>query len=575
MNRRVDSIVIRGGTVVDGTGGAGVPADVRLENGVVTGVGQGLTADRVIDASDQIVAPGFIDAHTHYDAQVLWDPMLPESGRHGVTTVVVGNCGFGVAPCRPQDREVITGTLQHVEGMDKRVLDAGIQWSFETFGEYLAAIRQRGTGLNFGAYIGHTAVRLWTMGLDSYERSATDDEVRVMCELVVQAIDEGALGFSTSGSATHNGVDGKPVPSRLAAVAELEAIVDSVGRRQIGVLQVIPGDLPVLREQQRSEDFEGTPGSQIRLEDALQWNQRTGLPVLWTALVTNRTGTYRRALEMTQDARRMGLAVWAQVGPRPVSLQFDLMEPFPWDLSPIFAALHGHDIDHRRACYGDESWRQAAAEALDRSPQPPMWDRIFVDESELHPDLVGQSLSSLANSKGSHPLDVGLRLAMEDNLKTRLRAVVANGEPDDVAWLLGQDGVTLGLSDAGAHSDQIFDGCFPTDLLANIVRQRGALTLEGAVRKLTGELADIFGLSNRGYLREGAAADVVVFDPSVVGPGPLRRVHDLPAGGARLVADQPTGINTVIVNGVVIGGEEAPFDGSGERPGQLLVAGAR
>ncbi|MEE3326744.1 MAG: amidohydrolase family protein, partial [Myxococcota bacterium] len=235
-------IVIHGGTLIDGSGSEGARADIRLEGDRITEIGRGLTGHRMIDASDRVVAPGFIDIHTHYDAQVYWDPALTPSCFHGVTTVIAGNCGFSIAPTRPEHREVIAKTLENVEDMDVAALNEGIPWDFETFPEYLDSIRARGPVLNFGAYLGHTALRLFAMGDAAYERSATDDEIQRMTEILRESLHAGACGFATSFAITHRGLDGKPIPSRFAEKREFEALCQVVGEVGKGVVHLVPGE---------------------------------------------------------------------------------------------------------------------------------------------------------------------------------------------------------------------------------------------------------------------------------------------------------------------------------------------
>lgn len=551
MSADVADLVIRGGTVVDGTGAPARAADVAVTAGSITAIGPKLSGRTTLDATGQVVAPGFIDVHTHYDAQVFWDPALTPSSWHGVTSVIAGNCGFSIAPCRPHHRGLMARTLEHVEDMNLRALEAGVPWDFETFPEYLDAVERQGTALNFGVYVGHTAVRLWVMGDDAYERAATDDEITAMRDLVREAVSSGAIGFSTSSAPTHNGDGGRPVPSRLADVSELEALLSVLGELDRGVAALLPGE-------------------RIGHADVYSLQRAVGRPFTWTALLTFPGGLHEMLVDIHEAQRREGAQVWPQVSGRPLLFQMTLAEPFMFATRPIFAELLAVGIEERAARYADPSWRARAQDALEASVLPIRWEKLSVAESRVHPELVGRSIADLAAERGTGALDVMAGIALDENLETRFRVTVANDDTEAVARLLRRDDVILGLSDAGAHASQLCDACFSTDLLGTWVREREVLSVERAVRRLTGEVADVFGL-DRGYLRPGCPADITVFDPATVAAGPLKRVRDLPAGADRLVADSPSGITHVLVNGTCIqrDGEWLLGDG-GLRPGEML-----
>jgi len=545
-------LVIKGGTVVDGSGGPGRLADVAITGDRVTAIGSGLTGNDVLDATGHVVAPGFIDNHTHFDAQVFWDPALTPSCFHGVTTVVAGNCGFSIAPCRPEHREFIARTLEQVEDMDFTALSAGIPWEFESFPEYLAAVRRRGVVLNYGVYVGHTAIRLFVMG-DDFERAANDAEVGRMREVLTEAMEAGALGFASSRLPTHNGAYGKPIPSRYAEESEMETLAEVLGELDRGVLMIAPGNYP--------------------LESLYALSNRVGRPLTWTALATDPSGRYRKRAEFHSAQHRNGADVWPQVTPRPIVFQVVLNAPFPLNVGPRFAALVGRPSTDRMAAYSDPEWRRAAAEELDTATDRPRprWDTFTVAESLRHPDLVGRNLSQLASDRGVHPIDIMCELAVDDELETRINCTLANDDPDGIAFLLNLPGTILGLSDAGAHVRQICDAAQATELLGTWVRERGVLSVEQAVRKLSGEQADLLRLTDRGYLREGAFADVVVFDPTTVAPGPTKRLYDFPGGSERLTADQPSGIAHVLVNGVPIRRDGTQLEqADAGRPGMLI-----
>jgi len=539
-------IVIRGGTVVDGSGAPGRAADVAIAGGTITEIGPNLRGERELDASGCVVAPGFIDIHTHYDAQVFWDPALRPSSYHGVTTVVAGNCGFAIAPTRPEHHDVIVHTLENVEDMDPATLAAGIVWDFETFPEYIESVRRRGTQLNFTAYVGHSAVRLYVMGDAAYERAATADEVERMCALVREAIGAGAAGFSTSYSFAHRGVDGKPVPSRFAENDENRALFLAAGETGKGVVLMTPG--------------------QVSYADMYEWQPSVGRPFMYP-LFAAPGGRHLEPLQLHEQGLARGVNVWPQVTPRPLTMQFTMADAYSLNTGEVFGELLKVSRPVRLAAYRDPAWRELAAADLEHSHMKPRWETFEVSESDRFPELVGRRVTDLARERGCAPLDVMCELAVAEDLETRFRAYIANDDVEEVGKLLTHEHVVLGLSDAGAHVDQLCDAPLPTDLLGTWVRDRQVMPLERAVRKLTGEPADIFGFMRRGYLREGNWADVCVFDAGTVGTGPLRRVRDFPAGGERLTAEEPTGIRHVLVNGTPIRIEGEQLDPATNRPG--------
>jgi N-acyl-D-aspartate/D-glutamate deacylase len=544
--------VIRGGTVVDGTGAPGVRADVLVEGDRVVEIGEGLRGDAEVDAGGCVVAPGFIDIHTHYDAQVFWDPALTPSVHHGVTTVVAGNCGFSIAPTRPEHRELIGRTLEKVEDMDVDALAEGIPWDFETFPEYLASVERRGTLLNYAAYLGHTPLRIYVLGDDAVGRPATAEEIAVMADLVREAMAAGAAGFATSFAVTHLGADGRPIPSRWAETDEIEALCRAVAESGRGVIGI-------------------NGGANLGFGATYELQRRVGAPVTYTALLTTNTGAHLKALEIHRQGMAAGADVWPQVSCRPLSFSMTMQEPFTLNTAPVFAELMPRTVEERRAAYADHDWRRRVREGWDAGHGlPPRWDTYEVMESHAHPGLVGKRLMDLAAELAADPFDVLLDLAASEAQPAdlRVRATLANDDAEGVELLLQEPGCTLGLSDAGAHVGQLCDAVLATDLLGVWVRERHVLTIEDAVRKLTSVQAELFGFADRGVLRPGAYADVVVFDPDTVAPGPLRRVRDFPAGAERLTADRPTGMHHLLVNGEVVR-RDGELVGVG-RPGRVV-----
>ncbi|HEY7040530.1 MAG TPA: D-aminoacylase [Methylomirabilota bacterium] len=557
-------LVVRGGTIVDGTGRPGVRGDVGVRDGRIAALGEVKgAAAQTIDAGGLVVAPGFIDVHTHYDAQVMWDRMLTISPWHGVTTVVMGNCGFGVAPTRPDHRGLIMRTLEKVEGMSLDALEAGLgaAWPFETFPEYLDAVERRGTALNVAVLLGHTPLRLYVMGEDATERAATPDEIARMRALVREAIDAGAIGFATSKASTHIGYAGKPVPSRAAQFAEVEALAGALGEAGRGIVQA-------------------TVGRELFFKEFETLARATGRPVTWTALLAGMMGpgSHRELLEKSRALVKQGLQVVPQVTCRTLNFEFQFKEPFIFESMSVFKPISVADFDGKARLYRDPDFRRAFKESFDRPKKGAVfaglsWARTWISWYPPDPSLEERLVTEVAAERGMDPTDLVLDMALATNLEARFRMAVFNHDEDEVVELLTEPDTVLGLSDAGAHASQLCDACFSTYLLSRWVREKRAIALPEAIRMLTSRPAEVFGISDRGRLAAGLAADVVVFNPATVGASKLRRVHDLPAGADRLVADA-SGIEAVVVNGTIVrrGGRDAVAP-DGALPGALLRNG--
>jgi len=531
-----NDIAIRGGRVVDGTGAAPQRADVGIRDGRVTEIAGNVTGGREIDATGRLVVPGFLDIHTHYDPQVLWDSMLTPSSWHGVTGVVAGNCGYSLAPARPQDRRSLLGTLEMVEDMRGSTLEAGVTWDFETYPEYLEAVRRRGTAIHFGGFVGHTAVRTYVMGEEAYDRPATDDEVARMRSVVVDALRGGALGFSSDRAGFHLGDGGRLVPSMVATQEEVEALASATAAAGRGIVHIATGE---------------------NYGWVYDFQRRLGRPLTWTSILTYPEGTasrapYRDKLADHLRGRRDGADVWVQVTCRPITQEFSVGEPTSFYGLPSFADLAALPIGQRHTVYGDRGWRGRAWEEFESGAWlNPRWSTITVAHSPSRPDLVGSPVTEIAAERGGTPFDVICDLALDDHMDSRFTVTFANDDKNGVTELIRSEGCIMGLSDAGAHVSQICDAVMPTDFLANWVRDREVMPVEQGVHKLTGEIAALLDV-DRGTLRPGAHADVVVLDYDNLSPGPTRRVRDLPADGERLLADAPTGIDHILVDGVPI-----------------------
>lgn len=551
-----------GGTIVDGSGGQGYRGDLGIRGGRVVALGEAKgEATRTIDAGGLVVCPGFVDIHTHYDAQVLWDPMLSISPWHGVTTAVMGNCGFGVAPMHPHDRKGIMQTLEKVEGMSYEALEAGLglDWPFESFPEYLATVESSGTAINLTAFIGHTPVRLYVMGEDASERAATEAEVAAMADIVRGSMAAGAIGFSTSQAATHHAFDGRPIPSRLAAFSEIDALVGAMAESGRGILQC-------------------TIGKTLFHDEMSALARRHGVPVTWTALLAGMSGpgSHKKHLARTAEERAEGLNIVPQVACRPIMFDFDFGEPFPFEMRPIFKETMQTNRLGKKAIYADDGFRQnfrADADPREKHMLAGWVQRAVISAAPGDAGIEERSLVEVAAERGLDPIDMALDMSINSDFAARFRIPLVNHDEAEVRELLADDNTVVALSDAGAHASQLCDACYSTHLLGHWSRDEGAMEVEKAVHMLTQKPADLMGIKDRGLLAQGRPADVVLFDPDSVGASGLTRVHDLPAGQDRLVA-QAIGIQAVIVNGTVIreDGTDAVSPGAG-LPGQMLRNG--
>jgi len=556
-------LLIRNATLLDGLGAAPVIGDLAVSQGRIVAMGRvDAQARTTIDAQGLALMPGIIDNHTHYDAQITWDPAATPSPALGVTTAVIGNCGFTIAPCRPADRERIMRNLTQVEGMSLDVLRQGIRWDFETIPEYLDQLERQGAVPNIAAFAGHSSIRTWVMGEAATQRAATDDEIIRMQALVREAMQAGAIGFATSTSPAHNGEGGVPMPSRLADDRELRALVGAMGESGRGVFML-------------------TKGGQTRIDFLESLAADTGRPVVVAALLHNRTNpdAVFGDLNAIAQANARGHALFGAVSCCPLTMDFTLASPYPVEGLSAWRPALGLKGQALRDLLASTAFRDGVRAEL-ASPASfrlfnGEWDQVQVVEvsQPAHAHMEQRTLAELAGAAARHPLDVMLDLALSEDLKTVFTATLLNSDEAAVARMINHPDSLVSLSDAGAHLTFFNDAAFGLHLLGHWSRDLGALSLQAAVHRLTGQPAQVFGLAGRGVLAPGAAADLMLFDPAAVGRGPKRRVHDLPGGAPRLHTDG-LGVHGVWVNGVQVADAKGGTDLAGRdaagRPGRLL-----
>ena len=554
MNQ-IDTL-IQNAMVFDGSGAEPSLQDVAVHEGVILAIGNNLayTAENCVNASGLALMPGIIDSHTHFDAQITWDSHIRPSPALGVTTAIIGNCGFTIAPCRPRDRELTMRNLTQVEGMSLQVLQHGIDWDFETFPEYLAMLKRKQCAINVAAYIGHSSVRTWVMGEEANKREATADEISEMAALVRDAMAAGAIGFATSTSPAHNGEGGYPMPSRLASDEEMMQLTMAMSCQGGGVYMVTKGgQMPV-----------------AFLESLAAQSKR---PVMVAALLHNSTnpqGVFNDLKAIT-EANERGHKLKGQVSCCPLSMDFTFASAYPVEGLVSWKPALGLQHAELKACLANAEFRAKVKHELLQTASFRLfnseWEKVHVVETfnPLNQVYEQQSVAKLAAKKGVDPLDFALDLAVEEDLQTVFTAMLLNSDTDAVANLLNHPHSLVSLSDAGAHLTFFNDAGFGLHLLGYWSRDMGAMPLRQAVHQLTAQPAEILGLKNRGLLRKGYAADLLLFDPQTVGRGEKKRVFDLPLGAPRLQTDA-IGVHGVWVNGDLIADqngmiENAPLSG--------------
>jgi N-acyl-D-amino-acid deacylase len=555
-------LLVRGGTVIDGSGLPRYGAEVAVKDGRIAAVGRlrGVAAKEVIDATDLVVAPGFVDGHTHMDAQIFWDPVGSCSCYHGVTTVVMGNCGFTLAPCRERDADLVFRNLERAEDISRNAMLASIRWQWETYAEFLDVIDKLPKGINYSGYIGHSALRTYVMGERAFDGPANDHEIAAMSREVQSALRAGAIGFSTSRGRSHETSDGRPVASRLADWREVEAIGGAMSELNAGIIEIAP-------ERQTGPDY-SLPLKELALA--------SGRPVTMGMISSlGRPTDWRPQMEVMDEAARQGGRMFAQVHTRDISILLSFETALPFDTWEGWREFRQQPLQQQLTQLRDPAIRARLIDVASRpyegpavygpAGRPPDWEWIFMLDSL---SLPKPSIAELARQRNLRPAEVMIDEAVKRDLKLFFRQTALNGNEEEVLALMRHPRSVVTFSDSGAHVSQIMDNSLQTHLLSYWVRQREAFTLEEAIRKLTYETASHWGFADRGLIREGFAADLVVFDPKTIAATMPELRHDLPRGEPRLF-QSATGLAATIVNGQVLLRNGVP---TANLPGRLLRA---
>ncbi|MCH9672066.1 MAG: amidohydrolase family protein [Gammaproteobacteria bacterium] len=560
-------LIIQNGTVVDGSGLPRYQADVGIRDGKIVNVGRirGEAAHEVLDAEGHVVAPGFIDGHTHMDAQVAWDPLGTCSCYHGVTSVVMGNCGFTLAPCKPDEKHLVMRNLERAEDISPEAMKAGIDWTWETYPEYLDAVERFPKGINYAGYVGHSALRTYVMGERAFEEKANDNDIEGMKRELRSAMQAGAYGFTTSRTRNHQTSDDRPVASRLADWSEVSQLVCAMGDTGAGIFEIAGEDTG--RDPDRINDYLG------RLRDLAV---ASGRPLTFGTFSSRRAPEIgHHYFDILDETAAAGGRMFAQVHSRSLSVVLSFETTTPFDRLPVWRELRALTLDEQKVKLRDPAMRAKLIESAKNPDQGPRrvgaearsadFDWIHVMEGDL-PTPPYRSVTEVAAERNVHPVEAMIDIALEKDLKAFFVQPLFNEDQDRVLEMMRHPRSVVTFSDSGAHVSQIMDSSLQTHVLSHWVRQEQALGLEEAVRMLTFDIASNWEFHNRGLLREGYAADINVFDPNTVNATMPEVVYDLPAGARRL-RQKSRGFLATIVNGEVVlrNGEH-----TGALPGHLL-----
>jgi N-acyl-D-aspartate/D-glutamate deacylase len=534
--------LVRGGSVVDGTGAPARRADIGIKDGKLAAIGElSGAAARTLDASGLVVAPGFIDPHTHYDAQICWDGATTPSSWHGVTTVVMGNCGVGIAPCRPETREIAMRDLVNVEAIPFEVLDAGITWDWETFPQYLDAAARRKSSLNLAFLAPLTPFRHYVMGEASMERAATGEETQRIKQLLGEAMDAGAFGFSSTLLNQHMGYAGRPLACRNASREELQAYCNVLREKGKGAIEIA-----------MTKQIGVMDDPELELLDFML--SQSGRPITFIAMFDRDDISEAVRTSLRKAAPMIKKGARPQTSPLPLTREINMRNPFSFAGFPSWQRVF---VDKSKAAqaavYRDPDFRDAFREDLKKPAAFGNWERITVHEVRNAglKHYEGKTVAEIAAEEGKDGVDAFLDITLEDDLDNEFTMQSFNSRVDRMAEILNNRDMLLGLGDGGAHLDMLCDSGYPTYVLGTWVREKKVLTLEEAVRRMTSDPADFFGIQDRGRIAPGMAADLVIFDANTVGSGGRpERLYDLPGGAKRMVM-RSKGIHMTLVNGEV------------------------
>ena len=559
-------IVIRNGQIIDGTGSSRFSADIGIKDGKISAIGK-LDGDakETIDATGHIVSPGFIDGHTHMDAQVSWDPLGTCSVWHGITTVVMGNCGFTLAPCSKEDKLLVMRNLERAEDIAPEAMEAGIDWTWTTFPEYLESLDRLPKGINYSGYIGHSALRTYAMGERAFSEAANAEEMDTMKNELADSIRAGAMGFSTSRTRNHQTPDGDPVASRIASWDEVKELVGVMGDLGAGIFEIAGEDTP--RDPAAQREYHE------RLRDLAV---DTGVPVTWGMFSSRRApDLWPPYFDLLNETAEAGGKMFAQVHSRALNSLMSFETTMPFDKFPVWEELRAKPLSEQAELLRDPDMRAKLIESANagnpnarravgvEASRKPAYNWLVVMDSIEGPH---HSVQELADERGCDPVEVLIDEALKHDFKVFFRQPIANEDQSHVLEMMKHPRSVVTFSDSGAHVSQIMDSSLQTHVLSHWVREKGALELEDAVHMLTQQPAQAWGFNDRGVLKEGMVADIIVFDADRVTPTMPEVKHDLPANAIRLV-QKAEGISITIVNGEVLmrDGEH-----TGVYPGKLL-----
>ena len=557
-------LLIKNGNVVDGSGNPGYPADLGIKDGKIASIGKlSEKSATTIDAEGHVVSPGFIDGHTHMDAQVFWDELGSCSCYHGVTSVVMGNCGFTLAPCRESEADMVFRNLERAEDISRSAMTEGIKWQWESYPDYMDAVEATPKGINYAGYVGHSALRTYVMGERGFEEAATEDEIKTMASIVQEAVKAGAIGFSTSRTRNHETMDRKPVASRLASWDEVKYIASNMRKTGAGIFEIAGEDTG--SDPDRLLDY------QNRLKELTVDHH---VPVTFGMFSSRRAPKYWRGfLDFVQEVNAAGGTMFTQVHSRALNVILSFETRTPFDSWELWRDIRRLPKQEQIAKLKDPAIRSRLVEiasnpserhrAIGAEVRPPDWHWTYLLDE---PSGGTKRMDELAQQRGMSPVELMIDLAVESDFKVMFRQPIANELDEEVFDLINTPNTVCTFSDSGAHVSQIMDSSLQTHLFKHWVREKEALTVEEAVHLVTNIPATRWGLKGRGLLKEGYAADVTVFDPNTIGPDMPEVVNDLPSGARRL-KQVSHGIKTTVVNGEVFLENN---EHTGSQSGQLM-----